>query len=368
MFLTFFVLQDGEKAWVWLLQITTDAKRERIDASGRDALDRVGGYLRGTAILSAARAGLYAAFLWVLGVPEVVPLALITLFGGFIPYIGPFIAMAAVLLVALGTVGPQITLILLVLMLVANGIVNNFLRPIVYGRSVNLHPAVILVAIPAGAAIAGIIGVFAAVPATAFAVAIGGAIVAALEPDTQPDPDRMVAGWIDRLAQWSWRLLAAFGVIGVAIVVIAQAPLVVTPIVLALIIAASVAPVARMLRRRGWSNGRAAMAATGGTFLLIIALIVIAVIQIAGPIGEAVRAAIESSAALEDDAGGTLGWIEDAAQAFGGESPRGDRHRSRADRRLRRGAPALGAALLLLRSRWRAWLGPRGQARERLAA
>ena len=318
LFLTFFVLQDGEKAWVWLLQITTDAKRERIDAGGRDALDRVGGYLRGTAILSAARAGLYAAFLWVLGVPEVVPLALITLFGGFIPYIGPFIAMAAVLLVALGTVGPEVTLILLVLMLVANGIVNNFLRPIVYGRSVNLHPAVILIAIPAGAAIAGIIGVFAAVPATAFAVAIGGAIVAALEPETQPDSDRMVAGWIDRLAQWSWRLLAALGVIGVAIFVIAQAPLVVIPIVIALIIAASVAPVAGALRRRGWSNGRAAMASTGGTFLLIIALIVIAVIQIAGPIGEAVLAAIESSAALEDDAGGALGWVDDAAESFGG--------------------------------------------------
>lgn len=63
LFLTFFVLQDGGKAWMWLLQITADAKRERIDASGRDALDRVGGYLRGTALLSGARAGIYAALL-----------------------------------------------------------------------------------------------------------------------------------------------------------------------------------------------------------------------------------------------------------------------------------------------------------------
>ena len=94
--------------------------------------------------------------------------------------------MAAVLLVALGTVGPQATLVLLVLMLVANGVVNNFLRPIVYSRSVNLHPAIILIAIPAGAAVAGIIGVFAAIPATAFAVAIGGALVEALEPDPEP--------------------------------------------------------------------------------------------------------------------------------------------------------------------------------------
>ena len=177
----------------------------------------------------------YAVFLVVLGVPHVLPLAVLVLLGGFIPYIGPFLAMAAVLLVALGTVGPQATLVLLVLMLIANGIVNNFLRPIVYGRSVHLHPAIIIIAIPAGAAIAGIIGVFAAIPVTAFAVAIGGALVDALEPDTGPRQDRLVAGWIDRLAQWSWRVLAAIGVIAVAIFVIAQAPMVVIPVVLALV-------------------------------------------------------------------------------------------------------------------------------------
>ncbi len=196
-------------------------------------------------ILSAARAAAYAVFLVVLGVPHVLPLAIFVVLGGFIPYVGPFLAMAAVLLVALGTVGPQATLVLLVLMLIANGIVNNFLRPIVYGRSVHLHPAIMIIAIPAGAAIAGIVGVFAAIPVTAFAVAIGGALVDALEPDTGPRPDRLVAGWIDRLGQWSWRLLAAVGVMAVVVFVIVQAPLVVFPVVFATMIAASVAPVTR---------------------------------------------------------------------------------------------------------------------------
>jgi predicted PurR-regulated permease PerM len=299
--LTFFVLNDGERAWNWLLQITTDAKRARIDASGRDALERVGGYLRGTAILSAARAAAYAVFLVVLGVPNVFPLAILVVLGGFIPYVGPFLAMAAVLLVALGTVGPQATLVLLVLMLIANGIVNNFLRPIVYGRSVHLHPAIIIIAIPAGAA-----------------VAIGGAVVDALEPDPGPRPNRLVAGWIDRLAQWSWRVLAALGVFAVAIFVIAQAPMVVIPVVFALIIAASVAPVARALSHRGWGSSRAAAVAVGGTFLLLIAMIVIAAIQIAGPIVDAAQAAIAGAGALKDDAGGNLAWVESLAQTFGG--------------------------------------------------
>jgi predicted PurR-regulated permease PerM len=316
--LTFFVLNDGERGWNWLLQVTTDEKRARIDASGRDALERVGGYLRGTGILSAARAGAYAVFLVVLGVPHVLPLAVFVVLGGFIPYIGPFLAMAAVLLVALGSVGPQATLVLLVLMLIANGIVNNFLRPIVYGRSVHLHPAIILIAIPAGAAVAGIIGVFAAIPVTAFAVAIGGALVDALEPDTGPRSDRLVAGWIDRLAQWSWRLLAAIGVMAVAVFVIAQAPIVVIPVVVAAVIAASVAPIARRLSRRGWGNGRAAAVSVGGTFLLIFLLIGVAVIQVAGPAVDAARAAIAGATDLQDDAGGTLAWVASLAQTFGG--------------------------------------------------
>ena len=316
--LTFFVLNDGERGWNWLLQVTTQAKRERIDASGRDALERVGGYLRGTAILSAARAAAYAVFLVVLGVPHILPLAVFVLLGGFIPYIGPFLAMAAVLLVALGTVGPQATLLLLVLMLIANGIVNNFLRPIVYGRSVHLHPAIIIIAIPAGAAVAGIIGVFAAIPVTAFAVAISGAVVQALEPDTGPEPDRLVAGWIDRLAQWSWRVLAAAGVLAVAVFVIAQAPLVVFPVVLATVIAASVVPISRALSRRGWGNSRAAAAAIGGTFLLIVVLIGVAVVQIAGPVVDAAQAALAGASDLQDDADGKLAWVASLAETFGG--------------------------------------------------
>jgi len=318
LFLTFFVLSDGERAWIWLLQVTTDAKRGRIDASGREALDRVGGYLRGTAILSAARAAAYAAFLWVLGAPFVIPLAIIVLLGGFIPYIGPFLAMAAVLLVVLGAVGPQAALILLVLMLVTNGIVNNFLRPAVYGRSVRLHPAVILVAIPAGAAVAGIVGVFAAIPATAFAVAMGGALVEALEPETALRSERMVSGWLDRLAQWSWRLLAAFGALAAAALVVAQAPMVVAPVVLALIIASSVAPVSRALRRRGWPAGRSATVAVGGTFLILLMLVVVALIQMAGPLSEAIQASVQGAAELQDDAEGTLGWLESVAATFGG--------------------------------------------------
>ena len=42
--------------------------------------------------------------------------------------------------------------------LVFNIVTGNIVTPLVYGRMVHLHPAIVLVAIPAGAAIAGMLG------------------------------------------------------------------------------------------------------------------------------------------------------------------------------------------------------------------
>ena len=48
--------------------------------------------------------------------------------------------------------------------LVFNIVTGNIVSPIVYGRTVHLHPAIVLIGIPAGSAIAGILGMFMVVP------------------------------------------------------------------------------------------------------------------------------------------------------------------------------------------------------------
>ena len=317
LFLTFFMLQDGQKAWAWMLQPTAARKRERIDTSGQDAVGRVGGYLRGTTVLSAIRAVANGVFLWLFGVPYALMLAVLVFVGGFIPYLGGIVSILAVLFVALSTVGAQTTVILMLLVLATSAVVSNVVRPAVYGKSMHLHPAVILIALPAGAAVAGIVGLFVAIPVTALVVAFGGAAIAALEPEETPGSERLVSGWVDRLAQWSWRLLAAIAVGAVALFLIGQAPVVVTPVLLATIIAATVAPLARVLRRRGWSAGRASLAVTGGAVLAIVFVVVVAVVQLAPALRGTVSASVDGAASLEDDAGGTLAWVGSAAQTIG---------------------------------------------------
>ena len=70
--------------------------------------------------------------------------------------------------------------------IVFNIVAGSFIGPIVYGRAVNLHPAVVLVATPAGGAIAGIIGMFLAVPVIGIVSATWRPVLRVLGPLSDP--------------------------------------------------------------------------------------------------------------------------------------------------------------------------------------
>jgi putative heme transporter len=317
LFLTFFLLQDGEKGWGRAIEVTDGWRRERINDAGRVALSRVGGYLRGTAVLSGIVAATDLLYLTVLGVPLAAPLAILAFLGGFIPYIGGLIATAAILLVAWANVGVQAVLILLVLIGVTRLVVTNVLRPMIYGSRVGLHPGIILIVLPAGAAVAGIVGVFAAVPVTVFVASLTSSVIAALEPPVAAESEPDVPPWLDRIAQLGWRLLAILAVGLGTIYIFGQLPLVVAPILLAAILAASVVPLVRALRRRGWGNQRAAIAVTGGSVLAILAIIVIAVAALGPGLGDAIAGGVAGAEEVEEGTSGAMGWLGDASAEVG---------------------------------------------------
>lgn len=316
LFLTFFLLQDGEKGWGRAIEVTDGWRRDRLNDAGRVALARVGGYLRGTAVLSGVVAGSNFVYLTVLGVPLAAPLAVLAFLGGFIPYIGGLIATGTILLVTWASVGLQAAIVMLVLIGVTRLIVSNVLRPVVYGSRVGLHPGIILIVLPAGAAVAGIVGVFAAVPITVFVASITASVIAALEPPVAA-VGTDVPPWLDRLAQWGWRLLAVLAVAIGAIIVFGQLPLVVAPILLAAILAASVVPLVRALRRRGWGNQRSAMAVTGGSVLAILAIVIIAVAALGPGLADAIAGGIAGAEEVDEGTSGAMGWLAEASAEVG---------------------------------------------------
>jgi predicted PurR-regulated permease PerM len=318
LFLTFFVLSDGDRAEEWALQGTPQVHRERIRAADGEALRRVGGSLRGMAVVSVLLIAVYAAILAVLGVPHVAGLALLAVLGGVIPYLGAIIPIGAAVIVALVSIGTPATLVLLAALVAVTFVAERFVRPRVSGDAINLHPAVVLIVLPIGIAVAGVIGFIAAIPLTAVAVVVGRTIINALAPEQHEGPGS-VPGWYDRLAQWSWRLLVVFGAAAVVIFAIGQAPLIVGPIVLAAIVAATVAPMARGLRERGWGATLSAAVATGGVFLLIIGLIGLAVAQLAAPIAEAISSAIDAAGNASEAGGPSLEWLQSLVAVIGGD-------------------------------------------------
>ena len=118
----------------------------------------------GTAAISAFGGITSGLIMVVLGLPLALPITVIGFFAGFIPYIGSFITTALALLVTVALGSTTDVIVMLIFTVVFNIVQGNIVAPLVYGRAVSIHPAVVLLAIPAGGAIAGIAGMFLAVP------------------------------------------------------------------------------------------------------------------------------------------------------------------------------------------------------------
>jgi putative heme transporter len=291
-FLTFYLLQDGDKAWAWLVAPISGWRADAITNSGRIALDRVGGYLRGTAILAATDAISDFIFLVILGVPLAGPLAVLVFVGGFIPYLGGFLSTTVLVLVTWSTNGPTDVVILLVLITIMNIFQGNILAPLIYGKSLEVHPALVLIALPAGAAMFGVMGLFAALPVLAFALAIAPAFILVLDIDpAERSRPALVPMWLDRLGQWSWRALIAVGIAAVIVTAAVRIPMVILPVILGIVLAATLDPSTDALRRRGWSRGVSALTVTLGTALIIAGIVVLTLITMIGPLQEMLAAA-----------------------------------------------------------------------------
>ncbi len=169
LFILFFFVKDGPVIWTFLikpLHATTHAKARR---AGDRAVGTLGGYVRGTAIVAFVDALFIGIALVFLQVPLALPLAIIVFIGAFIPIVGATAAGVIAALVALVTVDVNAAIWVIVVVIAVNQLEGNFLSPVVLGKSIKLHPLVVLLALTAGTILGGIIGTLLSVPLTAVA-------------------------------------------------------------------------------------------------------------------------------------------------------------------------------------------------------
>ncbi len=162
--LLFFFLKDGPDIWRWIVDTFGGRARARLDEVARRSYTALSGYVRGLALVGAADATMIGAGLAILGVPLVAPLMLLTFLGAFIPLVGAFTAGLAAVLIALVSGGVVKALMVLALIVAVQQVEGHLLYPIIMGRTVNVHPIAVILAIAAGGILAGVIGIFISVP------------------------------------------------------------------------------------------------------------------------------------------------------------------------------------------------------------
>lgn len=172
----YFVLRDGAVLWGAILRSCSPGVRPAIDRAGRRAWEVLGGFVRGTATVATIDAVLIGIGLWLLDVPLAFALAVLVFMGSFVPYVGAFVSGLVAVLVAFADAGWQLALAVLVLIVAVQFLEGTFLQPLIQSRSVDLHPAVILLAVAAGGSLFGIAGAYLAVPLTAVVGAVFGSL------------------------------------------------------------------------------------------------------------------------------------------------------------------------------------------------
>lgn len=170
--LAFLFVKDGYRFLPWMRRQVGAGAGEHLAAVGARAWDRLGGFIRAQAIVGFIDAACIGVGLVIIGVPLALPLAVLTFFGAFIPIVGALTAGALSVLIALVSKGFTTALIVLVLILAVQQIEGNLLQPLVQGRGLGLHAAVIILAVAGGGSVAGIVGAFLAVPVVAVAAEI----------------------------------------------------------------------------------------------------------------------------------------------------------------------------------------------------
>ncbi len=170
--LLFFMVKDGEQMVGWVIARAAPDYRDVLRATGRRAWLALSAFIRGTVFIATVDAVLIGIGLALLRVPLVLPLALLVFFGAFVPVIGAFVSGLVAVLVALAAGGPLTALFVLLVVVGVQQVEGQVLQPVLLRRAVALHPAAVLLAIFAGAVLAGLAGAFLAVPLSAVASSV----------------------------------------------------------------------------------------------------------------------------------------------------------------------------------------------------
>lgn len=170
-FTIFFVLKDGRKILAFInhhfgvpVPVATTITRESVGAMQR--------YFFGLTIVAAFNGVVVGFGAWILDVPLWATIGVVTFALAYIPFIGAFVAGAFAVILALASGGTSTAITMLVIVILANGLLQNIVQPIAFGAALGLNPLVVLIVTIGAGALFGMAGLILAAPLTSAAVKI----------------------------------------------------------------------------------------------------------------------------------------------------------------------------------------------------
>jgi predicted PurR-regulated permease PerM len=163
-FLTFFMLLEGQRTVDRFLGLVPATSRPRWERVGRDIYRTVGGYVSGNLLISLIAGVASTAVLFGLGSDYAIALGVVVAVFDLIPLAGATIAAFLVSVVIFIELGWVRGVIVAVFFLLYQQLENQVLQPVIYGRTVQLSPLAVLIAVLIGAELAGVLGALAAIP------------------------------------------------------------------------------------------------------------------------------------------------------------------------------------------------------------
>lgn len=164
--LLYYLLTDYERIMHWIgdhLGVAPDVGEGLID----DVSGALRGYFKGTTITAVVVALGIGLGLWIMKVPLVIPIMIVTFLTAYIPFFGALISSVFACLIALGSGGVTSALIALIIVLVAQNVLQAIVNAKFMGDSLDLHPIVVLAITIVGSIFGGLLGTMLAAPTLA---------------------------------------------------------------------------------------------------------------------------------------------------------------------------------------------------------
>ena len=171
-FLTVFMLIEGPRMLERFRDSLPEHMKPRFERMGGDIYRTVGGYVGGNLAISLIAGIASAIVLFALGSSYAIALAVVVALLDLIPLAGATIAAVIVSTIAFIELGWVKGVIVIAFFVLYQQLENHILQPVIYGRTVQLSPLTVLIAILIGAELVGILGALAAIPVAGIIQAI----------------------------------------------------------------------------------------------------------------------------------------------------------------------------------------------------